>query len=100
MPPTTGTPMSERPWAPGVVVEDGHRHEPGPGVRSISRTTSAPASRLPITATRSPTRRDPRCQANSLEWKRRAPMAMAQKTEPTRITARGRRTKWVARPMG
>ena len=72
--PTTGTPTMERPWARLSSSNTATGTRPAPGLRSISRMAAAPASRLPTTATRRPTRLAPRCQANSREWKRRTPM--------------------------
>ncbi len=74
MDPTTGTPSMDSPWARASSSNTATGTRPAPGLRSISLMAAAPASRLPTTATRSPTRREPRCQANSLEWKRRTPM--------------------------
>ena len=90
--PMTGTPMSERPcsWTLSSKTATGTR--PAPGLRIISRTAAAPASRLPITPTRSPVRRAPRCQANSREWKRSAPMAMVRKANPMMTTGTGTRS--------
>ena len=78
--------MSDRPWPRPSSSKTATGTSPAIGVRSISRMASAPASRLPMTATRRPTRWVPRCQANSREWKRRAPMAMVTKAQPTRTT--------------
>ena len=74
--------------------------KPAPGLRSISRMAAAPASRLPITATRRPRRFDPRCQAKSLEWKRITPIPDAANMQPTTTTNGGTSSMWMALPTG
>ena len=93
MPPTTGTPMSDSPWRAVSSSNTATGTCPATGVRSISRMASAPASRLPITATRRPTRWVPRCQAKRRDWNRNTPMAMVRKEQPMRITSSGTRSK-------
>ena len=98
--PTTGTPSMERPWARVSSSNTATGTRPAPGLRSISRMAAAPASRLPTMATRSPTRREPRCQANSLEWKRRTPIPAVANMQPTTMTATGTCSTPAMRPSG
>ena len=98
--PTTGTPRRERPCALESSSNTATGTRPAPGLRSISRMAAAPVSRLPITATRSPTRLEPRCQANSREWNRRTPMPAAENVQPTTTTMGGTSSTRRVRPTG
>ena len=74
MDPTTGTPSMERPWARVSSSNTATGTSPAPGLRSISLMAAAPASRLPTTATRSPTGASRAARRRAVEWKRRTPM--------------------------
>ena len=49
--PTTGTPSRDSPWVRTSSSKTATGNNPAAGLRSISRTTAAPASRLPTTPT-------------------------------------------------
>ena len=70
--------MTDSPWARGSSSKTATGTRPAPGLRSISRMAAAPVSRLPMTATRSPIRLEPRCQANRREWNRSTPCPAAR----------------------
>ena len=61
---------------------------------------AAPVSRLPMTATRSPMRLEPRCQANRREWNRSTPCPAALNMHPTTTTMGGTSSTLRARPTG